>query len=70
MQPIERVSQTDMVVKELTRYFLSDEINEGDKLPTEMMLCERLRVGRSTLREAIKAPAYAQQAFPRSARIA
>ncbi len=55
MQPIERVSQTDMVVKELTRYFLSDEIAEGDKLPTEMVLCERLRVGRSTLREAIKA---------------
>ena len=55
MQPIERVSQTDMVVKELIRYFLSDAINEGDKLPTEMELCERLRVGRSTLREAIKA---------------
>jgi len=55
MQPIERVSQTDMVVKELTHYFLSDAINEGDKLPTEMELCERLRVGRSTLREAIKA---------------
>ena len=55
MQPIERVSQTDMVVKELTKYFLSEAINEGDKLPTEMELCERLRVGRSTLREAIKA---------------
>ena len=55
MQPIERVSQTDMVAKELIRYFLSDAINEGDKLPTEMALCERLRVGRSTLREAIKA---------------
>lgn len=55
MQPIERVSQTDMVVKELTKHFLSDAIKEGDKLPTEMELCERLRVGRSTIREAIKA---------------
>lgn len=55
MQPIERVSQTDMIVKELTKFFLSDAINEGDKLPTEMELCERLHVGRSTLREAIKA---------------
>lgn len=55
MQPIERVSQTDRVVKELTKYFLSDAIAEGDKLPTEMELCEQLRVGRSTLREAIKA---------------
>lgn len=55
MQPIERVSQTDMVVKELTRFFLTDAINVGDKLPTEMDLCERLRVGRSTIREAVKA---------------
>lgn len=55
MQPIERVSQTDMVVKELTKYFLTEEIAEGDKLPTEMELCERLRVGRSTVREALKA---------------
>ncbi|MEO8411780.1 MAG: FCD domain-containing protein [Propionivibrio sp.] len=55
MQPIERVSQTDRVVKELTRFFLTDAIKEGDKLPTEMDLCERLRVGRSTVREAVKA---------------
>lgn len=55
MQPIERVSQTDRVVKELTKFFLTDEITEGDKLPTEMELCERLRVGRSTVREAVRA---------------
>lgn len=55
MQPIARVSQTDMIVKELTKYFQTDAIAEGDKLPTEMELCERLQVGRSTLREAIKA---------------
>ena len=55
MQPIARVSQTDLVVKELTRFFQTDAIQEGDKLPTEMVLCERLRVGRSTVREAFKA---------------
>ncbi len=55
MQPIARVSQTDLVVKELTKYFQTDEIHEGDKLPVEMVLCERLKVGRSTLREAVKA---------------
>ena len=55
MQPIARVSQTDLVVKELTRFFQTDEIQEGDKLPTEMVLCERLKVGRSTVREAVKA---------------
>ena len=55
MQPIERVSQTDRVVKELTKFFLTDEISVGDKLPTEMELCDRLRVGRSTVREAVRA---------------
>ena len=55
MQPIARVSQTDLVVKELTKFFQTDEIQEGDKLPTEMVLCERLKVGRSTVREAVKA---------------
>ena len=55
MQSIERVSQTDLVVKELTRFFLTDQIAEGDKLPTEMVLCEKLHVGRSTIRESIKA---------------
>lgn len=55
MQPIERVSQTDRVVKELTKFFLTEAINVGDKLPTEMELCERLRVGRSTVREAVRA---------------
>ena len=36
MQPIARVSQTDMIVKELTKYVLTDAIAEGDKFPTEM----------------------------------
>ena len=55
MQPIEKVSHTDMVVRELKKYFAGDEIKEGDKLPTEKRLCEQLDVGRSTVREAIKA---------------
>lgn len=55
MKPIARVSQTDMIVKELTAWFQTDAIAAGDKLPTEMELCDRLQVGRSTLREAIKA---------------
>lgn len=55
MKPIARVSQTDMIVKELTAWFQTDAIATGDKLPTEMELCDRLQVGRSTLREAIKA---------------
>lgn len=55
MEPIERVSQTDRVVKELRKFFLTDAIAIGGKLPTEMDLCERLHVGRSTVREAVRA---------------
>jgi len=44
-----------MVVRELKKYFAGDEILEGDKLPTEKQLCQQLDVGRSTVREAIKA---------------
>jgi len=54
MDTRERISQTDAVVDQLKRYFLSDRINEGDKLPTEKMLCETYHVGRSTVREAIR----------------
>ncbi len=54
MDSRERISQTDTVVEELKRYFLSDAIAVGDKLPTEKMLCETYRVGRSTVREAIR----------------
>ena len=50
----ERISQTDAVVEELKRFFLSDQIQVGDKLPTEKQLCENYRVGRSTVREAIR----------------
>lgn len=50
----ERISQTDAVVDELKRFFLSDAIKAGDKLPTEKMLCETYGVGRSTVREAIR----------------
>ncbi len=55
MKSLERVSQIDMVVSQLKEFFQSDAIQEGDKLPNEKELCETLRVGRSTLRESIRA---------------
>jgi len=54
MKSVERVSQTDVVIEQLKEYFLSDAIKAGDKLPTDKQLCETLRVGRSTVREAIR----------------
>ncbi|MEG1844375.1 MAG: FadR/GntR family transcriptional regulator [Clostridia bacterium] len=49
------MSQIDMVVSQLKEFFKSDVIQEGDKLPNEKELCETLCVGRSTLRESIRA---------------
>ena len=54
MESIGRTSQVDMVVNELKDFLLSDEIQEGDKLPNEKTLYTTLHVGRSTVREAIR----------------
>lgn len=54
MESRERISQTDSVVDELKRYFLSEQLAVGDKLPTEKQLCEKYSVGRSTVREAVR----------------
>lgn len=37
----------------LTRYILSGEVQPGNYLPAEHVLCERLGIGRSTLRETM-----------------
>lgn len=50
----ERISQTDAVVEELKRFFITDAVAVGDKLPTEKQLCETYQVGRSTVREAVR----------------
>lgn len=54
MKKIERVSVTDAVVDSVRRLIATDEYAVGDKLPTELDLCERLGVGRSTVREAFR----------------
>jgi GntR family transcriptional repressor for pyruvate dehydrogenase complex len=54
MKSIERVSIIDQVVHELKEMCLSGQLVAGDKLPTEMQLCETLNVGRSTVREAFR----------------
>lgn len=54
MKAIKRTPIVQLVVDNIKEYILSGEINTGDKLPTEKDLCERLSVGRSTIREAIR----------------
>lgn len=42
------------VYNELRNYIVQNNLKPGDKLPTEMEMCERLGVSRNVLREAIK----------------
>jgi GntR family transcriptional regulator, transcriptional repressor for pyruvate dehydrogenase complex len=55
LEPIERRSVYDEVVVRLGEYIVQRGLKPGEKLPAERELMESLRVGRSSLREAVKA---------------
>jgi GntR family transcriptional repressor for pyruvate dehydrogenase complex len=55
MKSIERISVTDEVINRIRSEFLSGRYKIGDKLATERELSGKLGVGRSTVREALKA---------------
>ncbi len=54
MQAIEKVTAVQQVEERIMAYILSNNVKIGDKLPTERALCEELKVGRGTVREAIR----------------
>lgn len=54
MEAVERVPVVQQVVNSLKAYIMEGTVAVGDKLPTEMELCEALSVGRGTLREAMR----------------
>jgi len=45
---------SDRVVAEIERLILSDELREGEKLPTEAELCQAFGVSRSVIRDAVR----------------
>jgi len=47
-------SPTELVISYIRDLILNRELRIGDKLPTETELCERLGVGRGSVREAVK----------------
>lgn len=53
-QPFDNKSVVDKIIDRLTGAIISKELLPGQKIPTEAELCESLRVGRNSLREAIK----------------
>ncbi len=54
MEAIKKVSAVQLVEKSIREYIQSDNVKIGDKLPTERALCEKLNVGRGTVREAFR----------------
>ncbi len=55
--PISKLSipkASDILVEKLRNFILSDEVKEGDKLPPERVLVQKLGAGRSTIREALR----------------
>ncbi|MDL2324850.1 FadR family transcriptional regulator [Ruminococcaceae bacterium OttesenSCG-928-A16] len=54
MKAIERVPIVQQVANNLREFILSGEAKVGEKLPTEMELCQDMGVGRGTVREALR----------------
>lgn len=51
-------SVVQQVIDALTGAILNKELRPGDKIPTELELCESLGVGRLSIREAVKVLVY------------
>ena len=51
----EEKSLPKKIAEDIIAFILEENLHPGDKLPNETVLCERLNVGRSSLREAMKA---------------
>ncbi|MEQ9230430.1 MAG: FadR/GntR family transcriptional regulator [Cyclobacteriaceae bacterium] len=51
---IEIESPADKIIRQIKDLISSGQLKPGDKLPSERMMCERLGVGRTHLRDALK----------------
>ncbi len=54
IEPIQRNTVTEIVAQRLMRLLSEGVLRPGDKLPAERDLAQQLRVGRTTVREALK----------------
>ena len=54
MQAIDKVSVVQQAVEQLKTYISSNDLEVGQKLPTEKELCAQLAIGRGSLREALR----------------
>ena len=54
MRPIEKQSTVDLATDMIIEYLKSGEVEIGDKLPSEYMMCKRLNISRTTIRETYR----------------
>ncbi|PKL13943.1 MAG: hypothetical protein CVV52_03890 [Spirochaetae bacterium HGW-Spirochaetae-8] len=52
--PVDTISRTEHIAKELERIILNGEMQEDDRLPTQNELAQQFNVGSRTVREALK----------------
>lgn len=55
MTPMNSSSIVDQIISRITNAIIDGELMPGQRIPTEVELCESLQVGRNSVREAIKA---------------
>lgn len=51
---IEIESPSDKIIRQIKELISSGQLNPGDRLPSERQMCDRLGVGRTHLRDALK----------------
>ena len=54
MAPLASGAKSEVIIQRITDSLISGDLKPGDKIPTEQEFCEQLKVGRNTVREAIK----------------
>ncbi|WP_136625507.1 FadR/GntR family transcriptional regulator, partial [Mesorhizobium norvegicum] len=53
LPPIQTTARDDAVLKALVGFVRAEALQPGERLPTERILAERLKVSRNTVREAL-----------------
>jgi DNA-binding FadR family transcriptional regulator len=53
LPPIQTTARDDAVLKALAGFVMREKLEPGEKLPTERILAERIKVSRNTVREAL-----------------